>query len=329
MELRDEVAARYLAVRHAVPPIEWPVYAADVAAILDLKRRLRAVILAHNYQDPVIFHGVADVTGDSFALAEKASARDADVLVVCGVTFMAETVKLLNPKRTVLIPDLSAGCSLAASITASDVRELKRNYPGVPVVSYVNTTAEVKAESTICCTSANAVEVVHSLGADRVIFLPDRYLAGYVASQTDVEIIPWQGKCEVHERFTADDIRELRSLFDGVVVLAHPECPQEVLAEADYVGSTSGMVRRLREHPPAVAALITECAMSDNVAAEMRGVRFVRPCNFCPYMRKITLPSVRRSLEALTYEVTIDPAIAGPAKRAIDRMLEVGRGLSG
>ncbi len=329
MELRDEVAARYLAVRHAIPPIEWPVYAGDVAAILDLKRRLRAVILAHNYQDPVIFHGVADVTGDSLALAEKATARDADVLVVCGVTFMAETVKLLNPKRTVLIPDLSAGCSLAESITAANVRELKREHPGVPVVSYVNTTAEVKAESTICCTSANAVEVVRSLGEDRVIFLPDRYLAGYVASQTDVEIIPWQGKCEVHERFTSDDIRELRSLFDGVVILAHPECPEDVLAEADYVGSTSGMIRRLREHPPAIAALITECAMSDNVASEMPGVRFVRPCNFCPYMRKITLPSVRRSLETLTCEITIDPAIAGPAKRAIDRMLEVGRGLSG
>ena len=329
MELRDEVAARYLAVRHAIPPIEWPVYAGDVAAILDLKRRLRAVILAHNYQDPVIFHGVADVTGDSLALAEKATARDADVLIVCGVTFMAETVKLLNPKRTVLIPDLSAGCSLAESITAANVRELKREHPGVPVVSYVNTTAEVKAESTICCTSANAVEVVRSLGEDRVIFLPDRYLAGYVASQTDVEIIPWQGKCEVHERFTSDDIRELRSLFDGVVILAHPECPEDVLAEADYVGSTSGMIRRLREHPPAIAALITECAMSDNVASEMPGVRFVRPCNFCPYMRRITLPSVRRSLETLTCEITIDPAIAGPAKRAIDRMLEVGRGLSG
>ena len=329
MELRDEVAARYLAVRHAIPPIEWPVYAGDVAAILDLKRRLRAVILAHSYQDPVIFHGVADVTGDSLALAEKATARDADVLVVCGVTFMAETVKLLNPKRTVLIPDLSAGCSLAESITAANVRELKREHPGVPVVSYVNTTAEVKAESTICCTSANAVEVVRSLGEDRVIFLPDRYLAGYVASQTDVEIIPWQGKCEVHERFTSDDIRELRSLFDGVVILAHPECPEDVLAEADYVGSTSGMIRRLREHPPAIAALITECAMSDNVASEMPGVRFVRPCNFCPYMRRITLPSVRRSLETLTCEITIDPAIAGPAKRAIDRMLEVGRGLSG
>ena len=329
MELRDEVAARYLAVRHAIPPIEWPVYAGDVAAILDLKRRLRAVILAHNYQDPVIFHGVADVTGDSLALAEKASARDADILVVCGVTFMAETVKLLNPQRTVLIPDLSAGCSLAASITAADVRELKRKHPGVPVVCYVNTTAEVKAESDICCTSANAVEVVRSLHADRVLFLPDRYLARYVGSQTGVAIIPWQGKCEVHERFTADDIRELRSLFPGVVVLAHPECTPEVLVEADYVGSTAGMIRQLREHPPVCAALITECAMSDNVASELPGVRFVRPCNFCPYMRKITLPSVRRSLETLTYEIAIDPEIAGRSKAAIDRMLEVGRGLSG
>jgi len=329
MDMRDEVAARYLAVRHAIPPIEWPVYAGDVAAILELKRRLRAVILAHNYQDPVIFHGVADVTGDSLALAEKARSVDADVLVVCGVTFMAETVKLLNPQRTVLIPDLAAGCSLAASITAADVRELKRKHAGVPVVCYVNTTAEVKAESTICCTSANAVEVVRSLGADRVLFLPDRYLARYVGSQIDVEIIPWQGKCEVHERFTADDIRELRSLFPGVLVLAHPECTPEVLAEADYVGSTSGMVRRLRERPPACAALITECAMSDNVASELPGIRFVRPCNFCPYMRKITLPSVRRSLETSTYEVAIDPEVAGRAKSAIDRMLEVGRGRAG
>jgi len=329
MELRDEVATRYLAVRHAIPPIEWPVYAGDVAMILDLKRRRRAAILAHNYQDPVIFHGVADVTGDSLAFAERAVALDADVLVVCGVTFMAETVKLLNPQRTVLIPDLAAGCSLAASITADEVRALKRRYPGVPVVCYVNTTAEVKAESTTCCTSANAVEVVRSLAADRVLFVPDRYLARYVASQTDVEIIPWLGTCEVHERFTADDIRELRSLFPGVVVLAHPECTSGVLAEADYVGSTTGMIRRLREHPPVCAALITECAMSDNVASEMPGIRFVRPCNFCPYMRKITLPSVRRSLETLTYEVTIDPVVAGGARRAIDRMLEVGRGRSG
>jgi len=329
MDVRDEVADRYQAVRHAIPPIEWPVYAADVAAILELKRRRRAAILAHNYQDPVIFHGVADATGDSLAFAEKACTLDAEVLVVCGVTFMAETVKLLNPKRTVLIPDLSAGCSLAASITAADVRELKRRHPGVPVVCYVNTTAEVKAECDVCCTSANAVEVVRSLGSDRVLFVPDRYLARYVASRTDVEVIPWQGACEVHERFTAADIRELRSLFTGVVVLAHPECTPEVLAAADYVGSTSGMIRRLREHPPASAALITECAMSDNVAAAMPGVRFVRPCNFCPYMRKITLPSVRRSLETMIHEIAIDPGIAVRARRAIERMLEVGRGISG
>ena len=329
MDVRDEVADRYQAVRHAIPPIEWPVYAADVAAILELKRRRRAAILAHNYQDPVIFHGVADATGDSLAFAEKACTLDAEVFVVCGVIFMAETVMLLNPKRTVLIPDLSAGCSLAASITAADVRELKRRHPGVPVVCYVNTTAEVKAECDVCCTSANAVEVVRSLGSDRVLFVPDRYLARYVASRTDVEVIPWQGACEVHERFTAADIRELRSLFTGVVVLAHPECTPEVLAAADYVGSTSGMIRRLREHPPASAALITECAMSDNVAAAMPGVRFVRPCNFCPYMRKITLPSVRRSLETMIHEIAIDPGIAVRARRAIERMLEVGRGISG
>jgi quinolinate synthase len=329
MELPDEVASRYLAVRHAIPPVEWPVYASDVGAILTLKREHRAAILAHNYQDPVIFHGVADVTGDSLALAEKAGALDADALVVCGVTFMAETVKLLNPNRTVLIPDVAAGCSLAASITGADVRALKRRHPGVPVVCYVNTTAEVKAESTICCTSANAVEVVRSLAADRVLFIPDHYLARHVATQTDVAIIPWLGRCEVHARFTAGDIRELRSLFQGVVVLAHPECPSEVLAEADYVGSTAGMIRRLRESPPVCAALITECTMSDNVAAEMPGVRFVRPCNLCPYMRKITLPSVRKSLETSTHEVAIDPAVASRARRAIDRMLEVGRGRAG
>jgi len=329
MELRDEVAARYLAVRHAIPPIEWPVYAGDVAAILALKRQRGAAILAHNYQEPVIFHGVADATGDSLAFAEKARSLDARILVVCGVTFMAETVKLLNPARTVLIPERSAGCSLAASITAADVAALKRSHPGVPIVCYVNTTAEVKAESDICCTSANAVEVVRSLRSERVIFVPDRYLAQYVATETGVEIIAWPGRCEVHERFTAADILELRSLFPGVVVLAHPECTPQVLAEADYVGSTSGMIRRLRERPAPCAALITECAMSDNVASEMPGVRFVRPCNFCPYMRKITLPAVRRSLETTTYEVTIPPAIAARARRAVDRMLEVGRGLMG
>jgi quinolinate synthase len=248
---------------------------------------------------------------------------------VCGVAFMAETVKILNPQRTVLIPDLEAGCSLAASITAADVRELKRKHPGVPVVCYVNTTAEVKAESDICCTSANAVEVVRSLGVDRVLFVPDRYLAHYVSEQVDVNVIAWEGSCEVHERFTPSDIRALRELFPGVVVLAHPECTPQLLAEADYVGSTSGMIRRLRAHPPSSAALITECTMSDNVASELPGITFVRPCNICPYMRKITLPAVRRSLETMEHEVVLGPDVAARARRAIDRMLEVGRGRMG
>jgi len=329
MEGRDEAAARYVAVRHAIPPVEWPVYAADVAAILDAKRRRRAAILAHNYQHPVIYHGVADATGDSLAFAEKAGRLDADVLVVCGVTFMAETVKLLNPGKTVLIPDRDAGCSLAESITAEDVRALKRAHPGVPVVCYVNTTAAVKAESDVCCTSANAVEVVRSLRAGRVLMVPDRYLAHYVAGETGVEVIPWEGHCEVHTRFRRDDIRELRSLFPGVLVLAHPECTPELLAEADFVGSTAGMTRRLRDVRPERAALITECTMSDNVAAEMPDVTFVRPCNLCPFMRKITLPAVRRSLDTLTHEITIDPGVAVRAKRALDRMLDVGRGRMG
>jgi quinolinate synthase len=313
------------AVRHAIPPIEWPVFADDVDAILALKSARRARILAHNYQHPVIFHGIADVTGDSLAFAELARGLDADVLVVCGVTFMAETVKLLNPERTVLIPDLGAGCSLAASITPAEVRALRARHPGVPAVCYVNTTAAVKAECDVCCTSANAVEVVRSLGAGRVILVPDRYLARYVAAQAGVEVVSSSGSCEVHERFTAEDIRELRALFPGVVVLAHPECAPEVTAEADFVGSTSGMIRRLRRHPPEAAALITECTMSDNVASELTGVTFVRPCNLCPYMRKITVPSVRRCLETSTHEIVLEDDVAERARLALDRMLEIGR----
>ena len=329
MATREEVAERYLAVRDTVPPIEWPVYSHDVGAILDLKRVRAAKILAHNYQDPVIFHGLADATGDSLAFAERARALDAEVLVVCGVTFMAETVKLLNPHRTVLIPDVEAGCSLAASITPQDVVALRRRYPGVPVVCYVNTSVAVKAECDVCCTSANAVEVARSLGSDRVIIVPDRHLARYVAAETGLQVISHEGGCEVHERFTAEDIRELRAFFPEVLVLAHPECVAEVLAEADYVGSTSGMIRRLRAQPPASAALITECTMSANVAAELPAVRFVRPCNICPHMRRITVPAVRRCLETMTHEVTLDPVVAGRARRTIERMLEVGRGHMG
>jgi quinolinate synthase len=315
----------YEKVRRVIPPVEWPFFAADVAAIEELKRRRHAIVLAHNYQTPEIYHGVADIVGDSLALARAAVSTDAEVIVLAGVHFMAETAKLLNPGKTVLIPDLAAGCSLAASITGSDVRLLRQRYPGVPVVTYVNTSAEVKAESDICCTSGNAVEVVESLGVPRVIFLPDEYLALNVAKQTSVEIIAWKGHCEVHERFTAADIRAFRDGHPGVIVLAHPECPPEVIAEADFAGSTAGMSDYVASKRPKRVVMVTECSMSDNLAAEHPDVDFVRPCNLCPHMKRITLPKIRRALETMRHEVTIDPAVAARARQAVERMLAVGR----
>jgi quinolinate synthase len=296
-----------------------------VAAIWELKRQRRAIVLAHNYQTPEIYHGVADIVGDSLALARAAVKTDAEVIVLAGVHFMAETAKLLNPGKTVLIPDLRAGCSLASSITGSDVRLLRERYPGVPVVTYVNTSAEVKAESDICCTSGNAVEVVESLGVPRVIFLPDEYLALNIARQTSVEIIAWKGHCEVHERFTAADIRAFRGGNPGVIVLAHPECPPEVIAEADFAGSTAGMSDYVASRQPKRVVMVTECSMSDNLAAEHPQVNFVRPCNLCPHMKRITLPKIRRVLETMQHEVTIDPAMAARARQAVERMLAVGR----
>jgi quinolinate synthase len=315
----------YEKVRRVIPPVEWPFFAADVAAIEELKRRRHAIVLAHNYQTPEIYHGVADIVGDSLALARAAVSTDAEVIVLAGVHFMAETAKLLNPGKTVLIPDLAAGCSLAASITGSDVRLLRQRYPGVPVVTYVNTSAEVKAESDICCTSGNAVEVVESLGVPRVIFLPDEYLALNVAKQTSVEIIAWKGHCEVHERFTAADIRAFRDGHPGIIVLAHPECPPEVIAEADFAGSTAGMSDYVASKRPKRVVMVTECSMSDNLAAEHPDVDFVRPCNLCPHMKRITLPKIRRALETMRHEVTIDPAVAARARQAVERMLAVGR----
>ncbi|GAB4234746.1 MAG: quinolinate synthase NadA [Acidobacteriota bacterium] len=312
-------------VRHVVPELEWPLHAPWIAAILELKRERNAVILAHNYQTPEIFHGVADYRGDSLGLAREAAKTDAAVIVLCGVHFMAETAKLLNPEKTVLIPDLEAGCSLASSITAADVRLLRERYPDAPVVTYVNTTAEVKAESDICCTSANAVEVVESLGARRVIFLPDEFLGKHVASQTNVEVILWHGHCEVHEQFTPEEIREFRERIPGLRVLAHPECPPAVLREADYVGSTTGMIRYVGEAKPAKVLLVTECSMSDNVAVEFPYLEFVRPCNLCPHMKKITLPKIYESLRDMKYEITIAPEVAERARRAVERMLEIGR----
>ena len=315
--------ALYRRVRHHVPAIEWPAYAGDIAAILRLKRERNAVILAHNYQTPEIFHTVADIVGDSLALAREAAKSDAPVIMLAGVHFMAETAKLLNPEKTVLIADTRAGCSLAESITGADVRLLRQRYPGVPVVTYVNSSAEVKAESDICCTSANARTVVESLGAPRVIMLPDEYLARNVAAQTRVEIIAWKGRCEVHERFTADDIRDLRQNYPGVTVLAHPECPPEVVAVADFTGSTAGMIDYVGTKRPARVALMTECSMSDNVAVAYPDLEFVRPCNLCPHMKRTTLPKIRHSLETMTHEVTVPPELVGRARAAVERMLAV------
>jgi quinolinate synthase len=316
-------ASLYQRVRNVIPAIEWAAFAGDIAAILDLKRQRNAVVLAHNYQTPEIFHCVADIVGDSLALAREAMKTDAAVIVLAGVHFMAETAKLLNPGKTVLIPDLEAGCSLAASITAADVRLLRERYPGVPVVTYVNTSAAVKAESDICCTSGNARKVIESLGVDRVIMLPDEYLAQNIAAETGVEIITWSGHCEVHERFTAAEIRELREQHPGVIVLAHPECPPDVVAEADFAGSTAAMGSYVADRKPRRVVLVTECSMSDNVAVQHPDVDFVRPCNLCPHMKRITLPKIRRALEVMSPQVTIEPEMAARARRAVERMLAV------
>lgn len=294
-----------------------------IEEITRLKRERNAIVLAHNYQAPEIYRGVADITGDSLALAREAATTDADVIVVAGVHFMAETAKLLNPSRTVLIPDLEAGCSLASSITANDVRILKAQYPGVPVVTYVNTSAAVKAESDVCCTSANVLKIVEGLKAPRVIVLPDEYLASYVAARTTVEIIAWHGRCEVHERFDGPQLRSWRQKLPGVAIVAHPECPPDVLAEADFIGSTTAMARHVAEHRPRQVILVTECSMSDNVAAELPDVEFLRPCNLCPHMQRITLAKIRDALTNTQHEILIEPDVASRARRAVERMLEL------
>ncbi|MBV8506578.1 MAG: quinolinate synthase NadA [Alphaproteobacteria bacterium] len=314
----------YQRVERHIPPFEWPILADDIAAIFKLKKEQNAVVLAHNYQTPDIFHTVGDIVGDSLALAREAARTDADVIVLAGVHFMAETAKLLNPAKTVLIPDLEAGCSLAASITAADIKLLRQCHPGVPIVTYVNTSAAVKAESDVCCTSSNAKKIVEALGVPRVIMLPDEYLARNTAAQTEVEIIAWKGHCEVHERFTPEDIRSLRESHPGITVLAHPECPPEVIAECDFTGSTAAMADYVGKERPARVVLLTECSMSDNVALQYPDLEFVRPCNLCPHMKRITLPKIRHSLETMTHEVTVDPGIAEGARRTVERMLALG-----
>ena len=326
-EIASATAPFYARVKHVVPEIEWPVFAPYVAAINALKHEKQAVVLAHNYMTPEIFHCVADFVGDSLQLAREAAETDAKIIVQAGVHFMAETAKILSPQKTVLIPDTRAGCSLASSITAADVRLLRQRYPGLPIITYVNTSAEVKAESDICCTSANAVDVVESIaaerGVDRVIMIPDEYLAQNVAKQTRVKIIAWKGRCEVHERFSAGDIRSLRAANPGVVVLAHPECPPEVIEAADYAGSTSGMIDYVGKMRPRRVVLMTECSMSDNVAVEYPDVSFVRPCNLCPHMKRITLPKILHSLQSMTTEVTVEPGVAARARAAVEAMLRV------
>tara|TARA_B100000925_G_scaffold235764_1_gene184423 strand:- start:3362 stop:4318 length:957 start_codon:yes stop_codon:yes gene_type:complete len=313
----------YEKVRKFIPEVEWAVYEPLVDKINRLKKEKNAVILAHNYMTPEIYHCVADIVGDSLLLAKESQKAKADTIIMCGVHFMAETAKILNPDKKVLIPDTKAGCSLAESITGDDVRLLKEKYPGVPVVSYVNTSADVKSETDICCTSSNAVEIVESLGVDKVIFLPDEYLAQNVAAQTKVKIISYKGTCIVHERFTPEEIREYRKNYPGIVVLAHPECPPDVVAEADYTGSTSKMSNYVRDKQPKKVLMVTECSMSDNVAIENPEVEMIKPCNLCPYMKKITLQGIYNSLTKGTEEVTLTKDVMDKARLSIKRMIEV------
>ena len=321
--LERELAPIYDRMKRVVTPMEWMQYAPHVKAINDLKAERGAVILAHNYMTPEIFHGVSDFRGDSLQLAREAAKAKGDIIVQAGVHFMAETSKLLSPNKTVLIPDLRAGCSLAASITAADVRLLREAYPGVPIVTYVNTSAAVKAECDITCTSSNAVKIVESLGAPRVLLIPDEYLSKYVQTQTDVEIIAWRGHCEVHERFTAEELQAYRDANPGVKIIAHPECPPDVIGVADFTGSTSGMINWVKTNKPRKALLVTECSMASNVADDVPEVEFVRPCNLCPHMKRISLEAIYESLRDLKFEVTVDPDVADRARRAVERMVNL------
>ncbi|MBA43282.1 MAG: quinolinate synthase [Magnetococcales bacterium] len=324
VEIEEATAPIYDKVKTVIPDFEWPAIAPYVAEINRLKKEKNAVILAHNYMTPDIFHTVADYVGDSLGLARMATETDADVIIQCGVHFMAETSKLLNPSKTVIVPDMEAGCSLASSITAADVRALREAHPGVPIVTYVNTSAEVKAECDICCTSGNAVEIIESLESDTVLCIPDQYLANWISKQTSKKILTWAGSCEVHERFTGEELRKYREQYKGdITIIAHPECPPDVIEEADFCGSTAGMINYAKDKRPKRILMVTECSMSDNVAAEVHDVEFIRPCNLCPHMKRITLPKILESLRTLGPEVTVDPEVADRARLAVEAMLAV------
>ena len=329
MEFTQEVKIAtdpiYQKISKVMPEIEWSVHAPYIHRINQLKKEKNAIVLAHNYQTPEIYHGIADVAADSLALAIEAAKTKADIIVMAGVHFMAETSKLMSPEKKVLLPDMDAGCSLSSSVTGKDVRLLKEKYPGVPVVSYVNTSADVKAETDICCTSANAVKIVESLGVNKVIFLPDDYLAKYVASQTNVEIIAWKGICMVHDQFNEKEIFDIRERNPGIKIIAHPECPPEVIKASDFAGSTGGMIDYVKSNQPKKVMMVTECSMSDNIQVENPNVEFIRPCNLCPHMKKITLPKILDCLENETGEIIMDKEIIEKARIPVERMAAVGR----
>jgi len=329
MELKTEIKKAtdpiYNKISKAIPDIEWNIHAPYIYEINKLKKEKNAVILAHNYQTPEIYHGISDFSADSLALALEASKTKADIIIMCGVHFMAETAKLMNPKKKVLLPDMRAGCSLSSSINGDDVRLLKKKNPGVPVVSYINTSADVKAETDVCCTSANAVKIVNSLGVEKVIFLPDDYLAKYVASQTNVEIISWKGTCEVHEKFTDTEINEIRKNNPDIKVIAHPECPPDVINASDFAGSTSGMIKYVKDNQPKKVMMVTECSMSDNIQIDNPNVEFIRPCNLCPHMKRITLPKILDCLKNETNEILMSDEIIRKARKSVERMAEIGR----
>jgi len=324
-EIKNTTDQIFNKISGVIPEIEWKIHAPLIHKINKLKKEKNAVILAHNYQTPEIYHGIADFAADSLALAIEASKTKADIIVMCGVHFMAETAKLMSPEKKVLLPDMNAGCSLSSSITGEDVRLLKKKYPGIPVVSYVNTSADVKAETDVCCTSANAIKVIESLGVKKVIFLPDDYLAKYVASNTNVEIISWKGTCIVHEQFTSKEINEIKKQNPGIVVIAHPECPPDVINASDFAGSTTGMSEYVKKNQPKKVMMVTECSMSDNVQVENPNVQFIKPCNLCPYMKKITLPKILDCLEKETNEIIIPKNLIKKARQSVEKMTLIGR----
>ena len=327
-ELAASMSDIYDRMSRVVSPADWAIFAPYVKAINDLKAEKNAVILGHNYMTPEIYHGISDFGGDSLQLAIKATEVEADVIVQCGVHFMAETSKILSPEKTVLMPDMEAGCSLAESITAEGIEEMRRRYPGAPVVTYVNTTAEVKAASDICCTSSNAAQIVAAQDSHTVIMTPDQYLAQNVARDVPQKnVVWWEGSCIVHEQYSATDLRDFREWNPGTRLIAHPECPPDVVAEADFSGSTSGIIKYVSDEKPEKALLITECSMASNIADALPEVEFVGPCNMCPYMKKITLEKVLFSLDTMTGQVEVDADIAAKARLSVQRMIDLSRQL--